>query len=201
MKKAAVTRPDKATKVSEQELVRDIILEVTGVHFETVAPHPAFPLPLERLEWFMRCRNKDEITKSPYLNAAWKEKGGEIWLESLAVGDTIDWIEIAYGEERATESLDFDYSQFDDTSFQAEFNRKFPLILERIRGYEKTVADLSKERNVRLELRRTGSRGMLVFTVAARVDIRKNVSSQSLASSIKECISALKEAYGDIPKL
>jgi hypothetical protein len=201
MKKAAATGADKPGKVNEQELTRDTILEATGVHFETVAPHPAFPLPLEKLEWFMRCRNKDEITKAPYLNAAWKEKDGEIWLESLAVGDTIDWIEIAYGEERATESLDLDYSQFDDTSFQAEFNRRFPLVLGRIKEYEKTVTEISKEKGLHLQIRRTGSRGMLVFTVAARVDSRKNASSQSLAASINKCISALKEAYEAIPKL
>jgi hypothetical protein len=201
MKKAAATGADKAGKVSEQELVRDTILEATGVHFETVAPHPAFPLPLEKLEWFMRCRNKDEITKAPYLNAAWKEKDGEIWLESLVVGDTIDWIEIAYGEEKAGESLDLDYSQFDDASFQAEFNRKFPLVLDRIKGYEKAVAEMSKEKDLHLEIRRAGSRGMLVFTVAVRVDSRRNASSQSLAASINKCISALKEAYEGIPKL
>jgi hypothetical protein len=201
LKEAAPVGRGKVIKVNEQEFVRETVSEATGVHFEVVAPHPAFPLAVDRLEWFMRCRNREEIANAPYLNVVWKEKGEGIWLESLAVGDTVDWIELAYGEERAGESLDIDYSQFDDPSLQAEFSQKFPLILGRIKEYEQLVADVSKKTKVHLEIRRAGSRGMLVFTVAARVETRKNVSLESLGSALKKSASALKEAYDAIPKL
>src|SRR5438309_396042 len=79
-KKASPARP-KAGKVDEQDVVRQALLEATGATFEVVAPNPAFPLPVESLEWFMRCRNQAEIEAAPYLNTAWKERSGRIWLE------------------------------------------------------------------------------------------------------------------------
>ena len=95
----------------------------------------------------MRCRNGDEITKAPYVNAAWKEKDVGIWLESLAVGDTIDWIEIAYGDEKVDESLDIDYSRFDDPSFQDDFTRRFPIVMRRIKEYEQDRGGHIKKRS------------------------------------------------------
>jgi len=183
---------------AEEEFVKEVVSEETGVHFEVVPPHPAFPLPTERLEWFMRCRNKDEIAKAPYLNVVWKEKGGGIWLESLAVGDTVDWIEIAYGDERAGDSLNIDYSQFDDPAVKADFERRFPVVMGRIREYEAVAAAISKERKVRLQLRHVGSKGFLVFTVAALVVSRKGASLASLRAALTNNASALKEAYQQI---
>jgi len=200
-KKASPPRRAKAGKLDEQELVKEALLEATGAHFEVVAPNPAFPLPVESLEWFMRCRNKDEIEAAPYLNTVWKERSGRIWLESLALGDTIDWIELAYGEERAAASLDLDYSRFDDQWFQADFNRRFPIVMARIREYEGVVAGISKTRKVRLEIRRAGSKGMLLFTIAARLDRLKGAGLESLRSAIKKNTSALKEAYEAIANL
>jgi len=199
--KASSVRHLKAQKTSEQELVKETVSKATGVHFEVVAPHPAFPLAVDRLEWFMRCRNREEIVKAPYLNAVWKEKRVGIWLESLAVGDTIDWIELAYGDERAGESLDIDYSRMDDPSFQAEFNQKYPIVMGRIREYEQAAADVSKKRRVHVEIRRAGTKGVLVFTVAARVESSKLATQASLRSAIRKNVFALKEAYQQIEKL
>ena len=149
----------------------------------------------------MRCRNREEIAKAPYLNAVWKERGVGIWLESLAVGDTIDWIELAYGDEKVGESLDIDYSRFDDPSFQEDFTQRFPIVMRRIREYEQVAADISKKRKVKLQIRRAGSRGMLVFTVAALVESPKRATQASLRSAIKKNVSALKETYQQIAQL
>jgi hypothetical protein len=199
--KSSSFRRDKAPKTNEQEFVKETVSNATGVHFEVVAPHPAFPLAVDRLEWFMRCRNREEIAKAPYLNTVWKERGVGLWLESLAVGDTIDWIELAYGEERAYESLDIDYSRFDDPAFQADFNQRFPIVLGRIREYEEAVADVSKRRRCHLEVRRTGSKGMLVFTVSARISLPKGASRRSVSFAIKKNVAALKALYVKIAKL
>ena len=201
MKKRASVRRGRAQEPGEEEFVRETVSKATGVNFEVVSPHPAFPLAVDRLEWFMRCRIKDEITKAPYLNAVWKEKGVGIWLESLAVGDTVDWIELAYGEEKVGESLDIDYSRFDDKSFQEDFNQRFPIVMERIREYEQAAARVSKRRKARLQIRRAGSRGMLVFTVAALVRSPKRASLVSLGSAITKSVSALKDAYEEIERL
>ena len=199
--KAAPARKRKAPKTTEQEFVRQEVSKATGVNFEVVPPHPAFPLAVDHLDWFMRCRNKDEIDKVPYLNAVWKERGVGIWLESLAIGDTIDWIEIAYGEQKATDSLDIDYSRFNDSSFQEDFKQKFPIVMGRIKEYEQAAAENSKKRKVHLEIRRAGSKGMLVFTIAALVKLPKGASQRSLGLALKKNVVALKEAYVKIAKL
>lgn len=191
----------KAPKKSEQEFVRGEVSDATGVHFEIVPPHPAFPLAVDRLDWFMRCRNKEEIAKAPYLNAVWRERRVGIWLESLAVGDTIDWIELAYGDEKAGASLDIDYSRFEDPAFQADFGQRFPIVMERIREYERVAAEVAKKSRVKLQVRRAGSRGMLVFTFAALVTVRKDASQASLGAAIRKNVSALREAYERIQQL
>ena len=63
MKKAQSVRRNRVQKTSEQEFVRETVSKATGVHFEVVAPNPAFPFAVDRLEWFMRCRNKEEIAE------------------------------------------------------------------------------------------------------------------------------------------
>ena len=201
MKKAALAkrRKTKAPKAPEEETVRLAVEEATGVSFEVIPPHPAFPLPVDRVEWFMRCRKKEEISRAPYLNVAWKEKGAGVWLESLAVGDTVDWIELAYGEEKVNESLNLDYTTFDEPAFQDSFRQKFPIVIERIREYERVVATVAKRRKVKLQIRRAATRGMLVLTVAAFFKGQKSASS--LRTAVEKNASALKEAYRQIGKL
>ncbi len=187
------------TKTNEKEFVRETVSKATGVHFEIVEPHPGFPLSLERLEWFMRCRNKDEIGRAPYLNTVWKEKRVGMWLESLAVGDTIDWIELAYGEEGVNQSLDIDYSRLEkDPVFQRDLEQKYPIVMERIKRYESEISRIAKKRRVHLELKRVGSRGMLVFTIAALVEPRKTLAS--LGAALEKSIDAMREAYTEISK-
>lgn len=186
--------------VSEEEFVRETLSAQTGITFEVIAPHPAFPLPVDSLDWFMRCRIKDQIAAAPYLNAAWKEKGGPIWLESLAVGDTLDWIELAYGADQAETSLNTDYSRFDQASFQADFNQRYPIVARRVREYEEGVAKVAKKTKMHLELRHAGSRGLLVFTVAARVEMRAT-TRPALEDALRKNIEALREAYYSIEKL
>jgi hypothetical protein len=196
--KKAAPAGHRTQKTSEEDNLREIVSEVTGVHFEVISPPPGFPLSLKDLQWFMRCRSPEEIIKSPHVNAAWREKDGPIWLESLAIGDTIDWIELAYGEERAAESLDLDYSYFDDPPFQAEFKQRFPIVLGRIKEYSEIVSKISSKRSVHLEIRHMGARGMLVFTLAARLSNTKRLSRQALTDIVSKNVAAMKETYGEL---
>jgi len=185
----------------EREFVRQAVSDATGVTFEVVAPNPGFPLAVEKLEWFMRCRNKDEIARAPYLNVVWKEKGDGIWMESLAVGDTVDWVELAYGEEAVNKSLDLDYAAYDDPSVKADFKAKFPIVYGRIEEYEEAVTSIARRRKLKLGLRHVGSRGVLVFTVAAKLETRKGAGVASMKSSIEKNSGGLREAYGAVSNL
>lgn len=195
------SKPRRSQKTAEGEFVRDAVSSATGARFEVVPPHPAFPVSLENVEWFMRCREKEEIAKAPYLNTVWKERRVGIWLESLAVGDTVDWIELAYGEERAAASLDIDYSRFEEPAFRADLAKRFPVVMGRIGEYEKVAAAVGRRRKVHLELRHAGSKGMLVFSVAALVRSTSRSSRKSLDSALRRGVSALREAYDEVQRL
>lgn len=174
------------------ELVRDIASKVTGAHFEIIPQSASNPLPIKDIDWFVRCRNAEDIARTPYLNTIWRSVDGPIWLESLALGDTFNWIGAAYGEEPAEESLDFGYSNFGDEEVWADFASKYPVVNRRIRACELVVQQVSKRSGVHLELRASGSKGIIVFTVAARISIQ---DPQSIERRIGAAARALKDAY------
>jgi hypothetical protein len=184
----------------EAELVREVVSEVTRARFEVVSPPPGFPFPAKNLEWLVRCRKLPDINEVPYVNTVWRETKGPIWLESLALGDSVDWIGLAYGPEMADESLNLDYARMDESEFKAELGKRFPLVLERLEQYSEVAAKESARTKTRLEIRRAGSGGMIVFTLAARMKVGEP-SRASLTREVKANIAALSAAYSQILKL
>ena len=182
----------------EEELVRDFVSKATDARFEVVQPPPDHPLPIQNLDWFIRCRKLEDIRKTRYLNTVWKERDGPIWLESLAVGDTMSWIESAYGQESAMKSLELDYSQFSSREFQTEFQAMFPSVHGRIAAYAEAAARVSKERGVQVELRPSCSKGIAVFTLSTKI---QGTGSGALSDEIATRVEALKDAFAAVMHL
>ena len=176
----------------EKELIKDMVSKATDARFEIIQQFSDNPLPISNVEWLIRCRNREDIERTPYLNSVWKAKDGPVWLESLALGDTLDWIGLSYGDESAGQSLDLNYSDFSDKKFRAGFDSKYPLVHQRIQTYEAIAERASKKHGVHLELRSSGSKGIVVFTFAARM---ANRPAASLARQVEAGVSALKDAY------
>lgn len=163
-----------------------------GTRFEATNIPDQFRNRSLQPKWFLKCDDMKQAKTTPYLNEVWKQEGGEIWLESLPLGDTIDWIEVAYGEESAAASIDVNYSEFDSKEFQARFGREYPLVYQRIQRYEEVADRVSRDKKVHLNLRKSGSKGIVVFTFA--VEIAK-MDSKMLAKKLVTSVDALKEAY------
>lgn len=180
----------------EQKLVIKSLQELLGVTFEVIRTPAEFPMPSKDAEWLMRCRRRDEIEKVPFLNVVWRQKGGFLWLESLVLGDTIEWIENAYDEERAASSIDIDYAGLDEQGFEAEFGSRFPLVMDRIKAYQE-IAQRQSKSGAKLEIRRSGSKGILVFTLAAKVSVA-GAGAESISDSLGKAVAALREAYSEI---
>jgi hypothetical protein len=176
---------------AQAELVRDLVSAATGASFEIIQQSADRPIPIHNLEWFIRCRKLGDIERVPYLNSVWKVKDGRVWLESLALGDTFEWISSAYGEEAAEDSLDFNYSGFIDDMFRREFEAKYPVVARRIKVCESVAEQVSREKGVHLELRASGSKGIVVFTLASWI---QPVDS-SLKRSIEAVVVSLKVCY------
>jgi hypothetical protein len=177
----------------EIEAVQEDLLELTGAKFEVSSVVDEFRSRSLRPKWFLKCTDMNEARRIPHVNEVWKQEDGTAWLESLPLGDTIDWIEVAYGEEEAARSIDVNYSDFDTKAFQARFGAKYPLVFQRIQRYEEVARSVSKARRVHLELRKNGSKGIVVFAFAARI---AEVDLKSLAKKMETNIEALKDAYG-----
>jgi len=177
---------------AQKEVVRDLVSKLTGARFEIVPVASSDSFPIKDLEWFLRCRNQDDVKRTPYLNSVWKLNGGAIWFESLAIGDTFAWIGSAYGEEAAAETLDLNFSDFGEKGVRAQLERRYPIAYRRISSAELVAREAGKRRHVHVELRSSGSKGIVVFTVAALIPTAK---SSNLATRVGACVEALKEAH------
>ena len=178
-------------KVLQAEHVRDLISKVTGARFEILSPPADHPLPVRDVEWFIRCRILEDIKKTPYLNSAWKERRGPVWLESLMLGDTFAWIESAYGEEAAVQSMDLNFSDFSSKESQARFANDLPLVYRRIQTYQGVIEQSAKKHKVHMELRESGSKGIVVFSILAKIQEKET----RLDERVEKGIGAMKEAY------
>jgi len=197
MKKAS---PGEEPLTREQRLVIETVRDLLGVNFEIVNAPVEFPAPSKDLRWLMRCRKREEIERAPFLNTIWMQNDGTLWLESLVLGDTVEWIENAYDEESAATSIDIDYAGLDEEGFRSEFGSRFPLVLDRIKAYQETAARYSSSSWAHLEIRRSGSKGILVFTLAARVSTFK-VKEESIVLSLRKAVNGLSAAYSEITQI
>lgn len=178
--------------IKESEIVREVLSSLTGVTFEISGSTGDFRTESLHARWFLKCNDIARARTVPFVNEAWKQPDGAIWLESLPLGDTIDWIEAAYGEESAAKSIDTNYSDFGTAEFQRRFSNEYPLVHQRIQRYEEVAGLVSKNRRVHIELRNSGSKGIVVFTLAARLP---KVEAKSLSKKVEVNVEALKEAY------
>jgi hypothetical protein len=176
----------------EAESVRETLSNLTGAKFEVSNTPDDFRNQSINPKWFVRCKEMVQARDIPYVNEAWKQQDGMIWLESLPLGDTIEWIEAAYGEEAAAKSIDANYSDFGSKKFQVEFGGEYPLVYQRIQTYDEVAARVSKLRKAHVELRNNGSKGIVVFTFAAKFTA---ADVKSLGEKIEANVEALKEAY------
>jgi hypothetical protein len=176
--------------VNQAETVREELVKLTGAKFAIANPSESHP-GYHNVEWFIRCTDI-KMREIAHVNSVWKEEKGPIWVESYPLGDTIEWIELAYGEEAAVNSLDTEYSDFQSKESQAEFSTLYPLVMRRILRYEDLAADISTRRKVHVELKKSGSKGIVVFTLAAKIT---DFDSKSLEKKLEMNIEALKEAF------
>ncbi len=175
------------------EKTKELLSQFTAAPFHISEPHPDDPVRREAPDWFVSYTDASYVSKVPYVQRAWKSKG-EIILESTDLGDTIDWIESAYGEEAAAESLDINYSNFTNKEFQIDFAKRYPLIHQRIQTYETIAVGISRTQKVHLELGHSGSKGIVTFALRARF----RADSKSVAKQVEANVKALKDAYEQI---
>lgn len=179
------------------ESVRAILSKLTGAPFKITTPGKHDPIFREHPVWFVSCPDAFYAKQTSHIEVAWEDSDGNIWLGSRVLADVIDWVEMSYGETGSTQSMDLDYTRFDDPQFQVEFTEKFPIIIDRIRTFENIAKRVSLEHNVRLEIKHSGLKGMLDFFLASKIEW-KQAESEQLEKEIARNVNAMKEAYDEI---
>lgn len=178
--------------LKEPEIVRGMLSDITGVKFEITNTPDDFQNQSLNPIWFVKCVDPIQARSAPYVNEAWKQRDGSIWFETFPLGDTIDWIEVAYGEDAAARSLDLNYSDFGTKEFQSDFGGEYPLVYQRIQTYVEVANRISRARKIYLELRNNGSKGIVVFTFVTRIE---DVNPNTLDKVVAAAVEALREAY------
>lgn len=177
--------------IHEAEVVRDLLSRLTGAPFRVTNPEPADPFIRTKLIWFVACPDAFYLNRMAYAQRVWKDEVG-ITIETDFLGNTVDWIELEYGDDVAGKSRTMDYTDFWSKQVQDEFALEYPRVAERVKLYQRIAANVSKRKAVNIEVRATNSDGMVWLTLAANAG---NPDSKNLESVIATNVNALKEAF------
>jgi len=179
-------------KMNEIE-VRDALFRITGAHFEIKEPSHR-----STARWLLVCREVTEARKIPYVNIARADRDNTIWLESVEIGDSLEWIYQHYGDAGVAKVKEMNFINFPSVRAREELGDRFPKVMRRLEMYEKFLKTSSEKHGSRLEMRYQGSKERISFRLAAKIIVDNEV--QSALSKITQAVRALNEAYDNICK-
>ena len=184
------------TPVAEEAYsLRDIMSKITGVSYNIRESLPDFPPPADHASWYLLGSEFRGPRGTAHAQILWEDKNGRVFIQSMYVGNTTEWIGPIYGEEGAIAAMKIDYSDFNRA--RNTLAERFPAVEKRLREYESILADISSKRQVSLNLRRAGERGVVTFFVVAKIEPR-NLTADKKAEILRLNADALKEAWNKI---
>jgi hypothetical protein len=178
--------------------VRDALFRTTGVHFEIREPNRRDLDHFGMARWFLICREVTEARRIPYVNIAWGDKGNAIWLESVEIGDSLEWIYQHYGDTGVASVKKVNLIDFPSLRAREELGDQFPKLMRRFEMYEKFLKNSSEKHGAHLEMRYQSSKERTSFRLAAKILVDNRV--QSVDGEIGRAVKALGEAYDNICK-
>lgn len=182
---------------NEAELFKDKLSTLTAAKFQIMQPESNYPAPKQDVRWYVRCSDILDATSVGYVNVVWKDKESNIWLESIPLGNTSDWIGREYGEQGVIEARRIDLRDFANPNIREKFGKQYPVVLKRLRTYEEILTKVSLKLGVGLEMRYDVSPRIVFFRMRARIN-RNELNSRRRMKEVKLAVRALKEAYKEI---
>ncbi len=183
----------------EAEMIREAISRFTKTEYEFSEPLQGFPSPEKDVVWliispFQLAERVD--SPAPFI---WEDKSGILHVESVQLGNTIEWVEQTYGEKGAIKvsSMALDFSK---PKSREEFKKLFPTAYRRLSDYEKILAEVSSMRATSLSMNYERNQNMVSFYAVATFDAR-GLDTQTKIERIKLTIEAIREALDRIDKL
>ena len=186
----------KMTPMAEEAYeLRDVISRVTGVGYDIMEALPDSPPPEDHASWYLLCREFRLPRGAPYAAILWENQNGYVFIKSMYIGNSSEWIGSVYGEEGIVAATKIDYSNLEIG--RKTFAEKFPAVQKRIDDFEAILAKVSSERRVLLSLRRTGENNDATFFIGAKIEWR-DLSAERRTAAMKESVDALREAWNKI---
>jgi hypothetical protein len=182
--------------MEEAEAVCDAMNDWTGAEYDVMPPKFSYR-GYNSWVWFVLAEFVPKSGLTDHANALWKDESGVVWIESIRVGDTINWVELDYGEEGVGESLEMDLTDFSKPEVRREFGNHFPVVYDYITKYEKILAEVSSNEGVSLQMKYRGEKGAAFFYMDAKIETR-GLDLDSVLDEIGLNIDALAKALAMI---
>jgi len=177
----------------EANVLCQIMSKLTRAKYEIRSGVPNFP-PEDHEGWFVFA---PKLGKTAYARKTWGDKEGNVFIESMYLGDTGHWVETEYGERGAIAAFELDYSDFD--AVRKILAEKFPLVEESLRDHEKIVAQVASKHKVDLRMRYDTRKGGATVYLHAKIEA-KGLDSKSKIDKIRLNVGAMKEAWRNIER-
>ncbi len=186
------------TPVAEEAyLLRDAISNVTGVEYDIMDAFPDFAPAAHHASWYLLGREFRLPKGTPYATILWEDQEGHVFIKSMYIGNSSEWIGPVYGEKGIIAAMKIDYSN--PELGRKTFAKKFPAVEKRINDYEAILAKVSSERHVSLSLLRTGENSVATFFIGARIEWRDLIAEKK-EEIMRLNVEGLKEAWNDITR-
>jgi len=148
---------------------------------------------LNNPSWYVTCLDGYYYGRTAHADTVWADAQGAIWLDSTHLESTTNWVEWAYGEKGAIESMKGDYRNLSIAEVQSKL-RPFKKVYDFIETCRRIVVETSERSGVKLELLSSGEKTIAWFFLRAQVRSK----GESLETRLKETNEALSEAYNRI---
>ncbi len=179
--------------MKELQLVREEMNKLTGATFDEQQPVKGFRPDGERLQWYLRCPYLEQVDQMYHANSIWKSSDGRICIQSMSLGNYLDWVERDYGEEGGIKAMGIDFAGFNHEDTKKLLAKEFPLVELRIAEYQRIAIDSSKNSGIPLRLSFDAKRNNVYYYLYGEFDAR-NQSLQSRLDKIAVCVKTLQRS-------
>lgn len=169
---------------------------LTGKEFRTGEARD-FPIPKEKVKWFLYSLGAKGVRATPYIDKVWAERNESVHIETERLGNTSDTTEWMYGDKALYDFVNMNLTGFEKPAVREEYAKKFPRVVNRLETYRKLATKMSKKRGVDMELIFHGGKGLASFWLEARFGAGE-MDMPLVLHEIDRSIAALKEAYYEI---
>jgi hypothetical protein len=181
---------------SEAEVVRNILNRQSTIEFRITRPGDNRLLLQQHAMWFVWSTDFKEPRVIGPLKAAWRDKDGDIWLESSKIDDMMSLVEREYGEKGVHEMLSAEPHPPPTGDLPVEVTR-FSAVVNMLRSCEKKVAQMSEKSGVPLKILYDGGEELGTFRIGAKIGFPP-ADQEALKLKMVMAASVLKEAHNEI---